>query len=46
MLNNYHYKNILIPTKDCLTNPLWLKKKDNDDSFDNKFLWLKKKYKL
>jgi hypothetical protein len=45
-LNTYHYKNILIPSKDCLNNPLWLKEKARTDAFDKRFLWLKKKYKL
>ena len=42
-VNSYYYKNIIKP-KDYLNNSLWLKEKDSDISFDNKFLWLKKKY--
>ena len=45
-VNSYYYKNIIKPDKDYLNNSLWLKEKDLDTSFDNKFLWLKKKYKL
>jgi len=45
-LKNSYYKNILTIKEDCLNNPLWLKEKVNTDSFDKKFLWLKKKYKL
>jgi|TARA_B110000977_G_scaffold94256_3_gene124624 hypothetical protein len=46
MVKNSYYKTVLTIKEDCLNNPLWLKEKVNTDSFDKKFLWLKKKYKL